>query len=200
MGTPKSLGENEMSPSRSVAPSFGAIDSYRLNNSIRAAGIPKRYQNARISDFSFEIPHPNDHGLYLSAPAGRGKTHLATAIFINALPHVFSATWATVPEILLELRDSFGSDKTDVSEKRIITKYTRPFLLVLDDLGAEKSTDWTGQSIYTIISRRINDCKPTIVTSNLSRPEIHAVDPRLASRIGGMTLFFAFDGEDRRLK
>ncbi len=110
-----------------------------------------------------------------------------------------NAKWITVPELLLELRDSFGSQSTNVSERSIIAKYAKPQLLVLDDLGAEKTSDWTGQSIYTLISRRINDCKPTIVTSNLSLTELHKVDPRLASRLGGME-FFAFDGEDRRLK
>jgi len=69
---------------------------------------------------------------------------------------------------------------------------------VLDDLGAEKTSDWTGQSIYTLISRRINDCKPTIVTSNLSLSEIDAVDPRRASRLGGM-VYYKMTGHDRRL-
>ncbi len=179
----------------------------RLESDLRQAGVPKRYQTARFADYpGLDTPHINNHGLFLSGAVGRGKTHLAAAILAAMIPGLFekghdsqrylSAKWINVPELLLELRETFGN--SNKSERAVIYSYCRPQLLVIDDLGAEKTTDWTGQSVYTIVSRRINDCKPTIVTSNLSLTEIHATDPRLASRLGGMERFH-FDGEDRRL-
>lgn len=172
------------------------------------AGVPKRYIAATLADFwdDIEIPQYNDSGLFLAGGVGRGKTHLAAAIMRDCLPRLRktvsgrpSATWVSVPDLLLEIRDSFNSPYGNVSERTVIERYASPHLLVLDDFGAEKSTEWAGEKIYTIISRRVNECRPTIVTSNLSLKEIHATDPRLASRLGGMTKF-EFEGEDRRLK
>ncbi len=180
---------------------------FPLDKHLIESGVPKRYVAARITDFAvgFELPGFNDSGLYLAGQAGRGKTHLATALLANAMEEHVNQTqvrltvkWATIPELLLELRNSFNSQYVDVSEKSVLAKYSNPYLLVLDDLGAEKQTDWTGQSIYALISRRINDCRPTIVTSNFTLEEIHKSDPRLASRLGGMT-YLRLEGDDRRL-
>jgi DNA replication protein DnaC len=70
--------------------------------------------------------------------------------------------------------------------------------LVLDDYGSEKSTDWTAETIFTIIDDRIAQMRPTIVTSNLTLADIDRADPRLASRLGGM-ICVELKGADRRL-
>jgi len=165
------------------------------------------------------IPQLNQDGLYITGGPGTGKTHLAAGILADQLPRIvrrnrdghieLNARWVSVPDVLLELRNTFHGNKKHQTfycsderprdtELEIIEYYQEPLLLVLDDLGAEKISDWTLGSLYALISRRLNDCKPTIITSNLLRNELHAVDPRLASRIGGMT-YFKLDGEDRRI-
>jgi DNA replication protein DnaC len=60
-------------------------------------------------------------------------------------------------------------------------------LLVLDDLGAEKTTEFAITTLYIIIDRRIRDAKRTIITTNLSLKEIEdKLDARIASRLSGM--------------
>ena len=175
-------------------------------------GVPKRYRRARITDFAgLELTKPNDDGLFLTSAAGRGKTHLATSWMVAMLKDClidqnpdgerrayvgWSVLWASAPEILQELRATFGGHG---DEREVLKKYIDAKLLVLDDLGAEQSTDWTGQALYQLISRRLNDCKPTIVTSNLTLAEMHKRDPRLASRLGGMA-YQKLEGKDRRLE
>lgn len=134
--------------------------------------------------------------MFITGPEGSGKTYEGTAVLAAMLPdaivnqgsvavvYEFSAAWISVPKLLTELRDVFRSK--DRTESGILERYIKCKVLVLDDLGAEKSTDFTSQAIYTLISERINWMRTTIVTSNLSVEEIHRGDPRLASRLGGM--------------
>ncbi|KAF0156271.1 MAG: DNA replication protein [Elusimicrobia bacterium] len=170
--------------------------------------MPARYIGARLADFGeAELVNPNSDGLYVTGAVGTGKTHLATAWLRQLLPehldldqydHVMglAAKWESVPELLGRLRETFGG--RGESETGVLCDYMLPSLLVLDDLGAEQSTDWTGQAIYRLVSKRLNDLRQTIVTSNLSLEELNVRDPRLASRLGGMA-YQRLEGGDRRL-
>lgn len=157
-------------------------------------------------DMELVETRPNRDGLFAYGGAGVGKTHLASALMAGTLQDVVaqnarqayvSALWTTVPQLLCDLRDTFG-DNSKTNEKQVIEKHAKPELLVLDDLGAEKVSDWTGQSLYLLISQRLNDMKQTIITSNLSLAEIDAHDPRLASRLAGMKQL-KMTGKDRRI-
>ena len=72
--------------------------------------------------------------------------------------------------------------------------------LVLDDLGAEKSSDWATQILYLIINERYENMRPIIITSNLTIKALGTKmgDDRLSSRINGMCEIILMDGPDRR--
>lgn len=155
-----------------------------------------------------------DDGIMLSGNTGCGKTHLAIAMLrqvvdekltplrlpgqppVNKSP--IRAEFITVPKLLLNLRASFGGkgkisshngDEIDASESEIIDHYSCCDFLVLDDLGAEKTTDFALSSLYILIDNRVNELRPTIVTTNLSLAEIEAkMDGRIASRLSGMKI------------
>lgn len=171
--------------------------------------VPKRYLSARLSDFAgIKFVMPNADGLYITGPAGVGKTHLATAWLAHLAPGLAvidaqygrvtyrSALWASVPGILCELRATFGGRAG--GEMEVMRRYASAAILVLDDLGAQKVTDWTVESLYLLVSKRLNDCLPTIVTSNLKLGDLSRVDNRMASRLGGMA-YQELLGNDRRL-
>ena len=108
-----------------------------------------------------------------------------------------SGEFVTVPRLLMDLRAVFGGsqkkqgmDGWEVkTEQDAIEEYTKPVVLVLDDLGAEKTTDYSLTSLYLIIDERINNLKRTIVTTNLSLKEIEEkMDARVASRLSGMKI------------
>ncbi len=105
----------------------------------------------------------------------------------------------TVPKLLMELRSVFSGDKKyqadiwsdsrKMTEEDVINEYTALELLVLDDLGAEKTTDYSLTSLYMIIDERINNFKRTIITTNLSLQELEEkMDARVASRLSGMKI------------
>ena len=108
--------------------------------------------------------------------------------------------FVSIPDLLLEIRHSF-KEKSETDEQDIINKYSEIDLLVLDDLGIEKTSEWSIQTLYTIIDRRYRDMKRTIITSNLNLKEIaDKLDDRISSRIAGMCDCITLKGADRRLK
>jgi predicted ATPase len=169
-----------------------------------AAGVPIRFQAAKPEDIDpftwsqYEEALADKEGLFLHGPAGTGKTHLAVAA-MHALPRHRGERFVSVPELLMELRNTFR-DGERVSEIDIIDRYASAPLLILDDLGAEKSTDFAIQALYIIIDRRYARMLPTIITSNLSVDEIaEKVGDRIASRIAGMCKVIEMQGKDRRI-
>ena len=83
----------------------------------------------------------------------------------------------------------------------MLKDYFNTPLLILDDLGAEKTTDWALQSLYIIINKRLSEELQTIITSNLSLDELRdKIGDRIASRIAGMCKIVKLTGRDRRLK
>jgi DNA replication protein DnaC len=123
------------------------------------------------------------HSMMLTGRTGCGKTHLAIAA---AKQLSRQAIFVTVPELLLEIRSTFNGED---SESRLIRRYARAELLVLDDLGAEKTTEYSIQTLYTIISRRNREEAQTIVTTNLDLTQIaESLGDRIASRLAEMKI------------
>ena len=169
-------------------------------------GVPKRYLSANITDF--DKVRLSANGLFLSGARGTGKTHLACAIVKKEILESENYTsdidkmplFISIPDLLLEIRHSF-KERSETDEQDIINKYSSIDLLVLDDLGIEKTSEWSIQTLYTIIDRRYRDMKRTIITSNLTLKEIaDKLDDRISSRIAGMCDCIILKGADRRLK
>jgi DNA replication protein DnaC len=121
--------------------------------------------------------------LTLLSKTDRGKTHLAIAACRRYLERGVPAKFVYVPEMLKELRDSFDFEG-DLSYRVKFDVFLKVPLLVLDDLGTEKRTEWTREQVQTIINTRANAGLPLIVTSNLPINELMGTaneDERLAS-------------------
>ncbi len=99
----------------------------------------------------------------------------------------------------LELRKTFDGNG---NENEVLERYLAHPLLVFDDLGAEKTTDWTRDRLLHLLETRLyNPKKQTIITSNLSISDVAAViDDRLSSRMVETCACFRLDGEDLRLR
>lgn len=167
-----------------------------------ATRIPKRLRAARMDDVDMPMRTDIDAwlddmtgNLLLLGPVGTGKSHAAVAAlswchFVQG-KHV---TFAPVVEVLDALRPGREDDDTARALRSV-------GVLVLDDLGAEKPSEWTAEQLYGIVNRRWLDEKPTIVTSN-AEPEVlrSALDPRLASRLVHDATAIVMRGKDRRRK
>lgn len=172
--------------------------------------IPAEYLDARLSDFDC-LPHVDwsKYGFFLDGVTGIGKTHLATALakeyFKPTHPNTIIGPgneyrdpmiWISSGELLCRIRSSF-SRKTGETEHDILKEMYRYKIMLLDDLGAEKTTDFSAATLYSIIAGRRNKRRITIVTTNQTIESINDWEPRIASRLGEMATI-ALPKTDRR--
>lgn len=152
----------------------------------------------KCKNYADKFPHDDGQGLILIGGYGTGKTHLAVAILHELLRKDVAALFATVPELLEEIRKTFGGDKGSAKSNLLHSIKTAKFL-ILDDLGAEKATDWVREQLFMIINARYEDMLPTIITSNLLIDELEKqIGARTVSRIIEMCEGVIFDGDDYR--
>ncbi|NMB37954.1 MAG: ATP-binding protein [Firmicutes bacterium] len=112
-------------------------------------------------------------GLIICGKSGRGKTHLACAI-INYLEAQYNTAFAHVPTLLEKTRQGQGK----------LEQLLNADLLVLDDLGGERGSEWALEKLLIIVDGRLNNLKATIYTTNFNFDELELrVGSRLASRI-----------------
>jgi DNA replication protein DnaC len=122
----------------------------------------------------------------LSGQTGCGKTHLAVAMVREFLQRNQGAVFIPVPQLLLKIRSAFAPHPAQ-TEQDLVERYSGCKLLVLDDLGAEKTTEFSIATLYLILDQRIRHMRQTIVTTNLTLQAIeHSLGARIASRLAGM--------------
>lgn len=167
--------------------------------------IPKRYADSTLDTF----PKPDEAAavrswldagawkdganLILSGPVGTGKTGLAMAVlnwFLDTKPRAVTE-FADVPEMLELLRPPADFDR--------MQPYLTAHVLVLDDLGTERATDWVRERLYVLVNRRYLDCLPTIITTNHTIKTLSDhVGERVVSRLQHEATVVAIRGKDLR--
>ncbi len=191
-----------------------AIDSL---NELFEKIVPCEYSKALPKDVPQLKGFKDDGscGVCFRGNTGIGKTYAATAlarmIVYEWKPQYGRVTgdpsydasyfqWHSTPYLLAQVRDAMFSRSSDKeTEIQIINRLSSARVLLLDDLGAEKTTEFTGATLYTILSRRRNYKRMTIVTTNQTISDIREWEPRIASRLAEMQTI-NLPNRDRRLK
>lgn len=156
--------------------------------------------------------------LVLVGAPGLGKSHLAAAIASAVARREWAGyesamhgerwplvpnlpRWLNVADALVNMRLEFGAPVAErPATNALLEGRTYPGLLVLDDLGRERVSDWTGEVIYALVNARYEEMLPTIVTSNLTPKELAAsVYWPCVSRLAEDGELVKLDGVDRRL-
>ena len=182
----------------------------KIDEALRNSRISLRFKERTFENFvpevntlkAYEIAsnyHPEDNGLLLLGACGVGKTHLAAAIAnrqIGRTPTLF----ISCPELLLELREGMSGRQKE-NNSYLFDLARRVQLLVLDDIGAEKSSEWVQETIFVLINFRYEHMLPTIFTSNCSLKELEEkIGKRSTSRMIEMCRCVRMGGEDWRIK
>jgi DNA replication protein DnaC len=133
-------------------------------------------------------------GLLLLGVTGVGKTHAAFAALYAAARVGFTVSIraTTVPDLYALARPS-GEGEAGFE------RFANADLLLLDDLGAAKASEWTEEITYRLIDHRYRECLPTIITTNLPVDDLKVLlGDRIRSRLAEMCQRVTMDGPDRR--
>src|SRR5581483_9727735 len=222
-------------PNRRVARCDCRIQA-RSQTLLAAARIPKRYEHCELSEFdthyegchasqqkalleahSFVEHYPVEStGLLLIGPIGVGKTHLAVGIMKELiLKKGIPSLFYDYRELLKEIQNSYN-DSVKATELDVLRPVFETEVLVLDELGAVKPTEWVWDTVSLILNTRYNDNRTTIITSNFENKPAGAlagargatrdetlgdrIGERMRSRLHEMCRIVRIDGHDFRQK
>ncbi len=154
----------------------------KLEGLLRRANIPPRYESCSFDSFyrltpkldlartlakRFVEEYPSvECGLLILGPCGVGKTHLAVSILKELIcKHEVESIFYDFRDLLKKIQNSYNS-VSQASEMQILEPVLNAEVLVLDDLGAERPTEWVRDTFAYIINTRYNQKLTTIITSN----------------------------------
>lgn len=191
---------------------------------LEQSSVPRRYANCALANyrpapnngtqlqafnFAFklvsEFPAAN-RGLLFTGPVGVGKTHLSVAILHELIKKKgVPCLFYEFGSLLKEIQNSYGPISQN-SELKVLTPVVEAEVLVLDELGASKPTDWVRETMMRIINARYNDGRLTSFTTNYrderGQPSEETLEDRigtrLRSRLYEMCRTVVIDGEDYR--
>lgn len=141
----------------------GIIPSFEQSEMNRSLEECQKFVN------HWDMMERNGYGLLLFGATDQGKTHAALCI-ANALYGDHRVIMRTAPEIVNEAGKPFYDRLLDCE------------LLIIDDLGAERTTSYGKELLYRVIDSRYKRCKPILATTNLSRQELMSPDDIEAQR------------------
>jgi DNA replication protein DnaC len=137
-------------------------------------------------------------GLWLHGQVGTGKTTLAMLVSRAALDAGRSVAIYSLPRLLAEIRATFESDG-DGSYVSFLDRLAAVDLLHVDDVGAEKTSDWVLEQLYAIVNARYEEERSVVITTNLERDALATqINERTVSRLEEMCTLVPLYGEDAR--
>ena len=131
----------------------------------------KAYEIAKSYVDNWQENKDKGEGLYFEGTCGTGKTHLAVAIAMKLINQGVPVICKTSIDLLASIKQSYERDST-VNEEDIIEAYNTVDLLVIDDLGKERATEWSVPILYRIINDRYENMLPTVITTNYNTDDL----------------------------
>jgi DNA replication protein DnaC len=137
-------------------------------------------------------------GLWFMGPVGTGKTTLAMLVAKAALRAGRSVAIYSLPRLLNEIRDTHRAERSHVD---LLDRLTAVDLLHIDDVGAERTTDWVLEELYSIVNARYEDQRSMVITTNIQEPDelCQQITERTVSRLTEMCQQLPVQGDDRRM-
>lgn len=183
-----------------------------------ASGIPVRFASRDFAGYAATVPGQKialsvcrayadkwpeklseGASLVLTGGPGTGKTHLACAV-ANAVmqEHLGAVAFGTVATLLRHIKDTYRKD-ANRSEQSAIDDLVRPDLLVVDEVGVQVGSEHEKLLMFEVLNSRYQECRPTILISNLSAGELEAfLGQRVMDRYRECGSVLGFDWQSHR--
>jgi DNA replication protein DnaC len=213
----------------------------RSQTLLETARVPRRYEHCELTNYDTDFPgaHPSladghfvasnfakrcdprgDKGLLIIGKIGTGKTHLAVGIIKELiLNRGIACLFYDYRELLKQIQNSYNST-VQTTELDVLRPVFETDVLVLDELGAVKPTEWVWDTVSLILNTRYNDNRTTIITTNFEDQPAAGVSgsvsqmrsatrnetlgdrigERMRSRLHEMCRVITLDGTDFRQK
>ena len=177
--------------------------------------VPQSFQQGKTKNtvMSFAADYPQldeefpEGGLLLSGSSGTGKTHLGISVLKGILKKGIGCLFVDFHDLLAEVRNSYD-ELSATSELQILRPILTAEVLLLDDIGAQRMTDWMQDTLFHIINLRYQQKKTLLATTNLAIEPGQKTGPqetlrdrlgyRVVSRLYEMCTFLELDGPDFR--
>lgn len=205
----------------------------RLNRAIDRAIAEAENDKARFKPFTLKTYKPQNEsqekalrvckvfvkqwplckrGIMMCGPVGVGKTGLLWATARECAHKTRTApTWELAADILSKIRHTYNAPDGGETEYQIVNRFARAKLLLLDDLGVEKESEWSDGIFFRLLGDRHLRELPTLITTNWTEqglvldgdyhgvPLKDRIGARLYSRLHESVVFVEMEGKDRRL-
>ncbi len=176
-------------------------------------GVPEVYQSYSLDSFEADTQDLKRAlqvaqewstskllGLFLCGPCGTGKTHLAVGALLAMRVNRWSGRFVSSSELLFRCRNSFRKGNGENIEE-IISEYCKPDVLLLDDLGAERPTEFSRETLGLVVDKVYRQMSCLIVTSNFDLSGLAGrIDERTADRLVDICRAVKLSGRSFRQK
>lgn len=140
------------------------FENYKITNKNKKAyENAKKYANKLING-------ETDKGLFITGTYGVGKTYLASCIANETIKNKNTVVFGTLIQLLDYIKDTYKD--SDMSDKEYLNLYSSVDLLIIDDLGKEKPTEWVLEKLFLIVNNRYNNYLPIVITTNYNRNQL----------------------------
>ena len=195
------------------------IDKLFKNNNLGKRQLNSTFKNYKITDKNKKayenakkytnklINGETNMGLFITGAYGVGKTYLASCIANETIKNNITVIFGTLIQLLDFIKDTYKDYNT--SDKEYLDLYSSIDLLIIDDLGKEKPTEWVLEKLFLIVNNRYNNYLPIVITTNYNRNQLrerlcinknYSIVDSIISRIYEMCCGSEIKDEDHRAK
>lgn len=180
---PTCTKQREEAQKREEAEGRAQLQRERLDNMLRASGIPERVKGSTFANFkaetddqkaamqaamdfaeNFGVRRKTGDSLIFAGRPGTGKGHLAAAVMNKLIPD-YLPIYTTCLDMIRSVRETWRKDSKH-SESQVLQEYEDAYLLIIDEIGVQYGTDGEQTIIFDVLDRRYRQMRPTIFITN----------------------------------